>query len=105
MTNEKNKLQSALQQLEAIVDDLSNKDVDVETGLAKFKNGVELIKFCRGQLKQAENEFQRLKDELEVEDESEETEGEADDMDEVEEELPVIKKGKSEEVNVEEIPF
>ena len=66
MTNDKNTLQSALKQLEVIVDDLSNKDVDVESGLAKFKAGVDLIKFCRGQLKQAENDFQKLKAELEV---------------------------------------
>ena len=43
MPNDKNNLQSALKQLEAIVDDLSNKDVDVESGLAKFKTGVDLI--------------------------------------------------------------
>ena len=67
MPNDKNNLQSALKQLEAIVDDLSNKDVDVESGLAKFKTGVDLIKFCRSQLKQAENEFQTLKAELELE--------------------------------------
>jgi len=67
MPNEKNNLQSALKQLEVIVDDLSNKDADVESGLEKFKAGVSLIKFCRGQLKQAENEFQKLKAELEVE--------------------------------------
>ena len=33
----------------------------------KFREGVELIKFCRGELKGAENEFQKLKKELETE--------------------------------------
>lgn len=72
MTTEKNKLQTALKQLETIVDDLSNKDVDVEAGLEKFKNGVVLIKFCRSELNKAENEFQKLKTELETEDGPEE---------------------------------
>jgi len=86
MPNDKNNLQSALKQLEAIVDDLSNKDVDVESGLTKFKAGVDLIKFCRGQLKQAENEFQKLKTELEVENNAE-----AEEPDEETEELPQIR--------------
>jgi len=69
MSKDKQNLKDALQKLEKIADDLSNKDVDVEAGLDKFKDGVALIKFCRGQLKKAENEFKKLKDELEVEDE------------------------------------
>ena len=67
MSTEKNKLQTALKQLESIVDDLSNKDVDVEAGLEKFRSGVDLIKFCRTELNKAENEFQKLKTELETE--------------------------------------
>lgn len=66
MAKEKENLQSALQQLEKLVEDLSRKDVDVEQGLEKFKAGVSLIKFCRGQLEKAENEFKQLKSELEV---------------------------------------
>ena len=69
MTNDKIKLQNALKELDNIVQDLSSKQVDVEVGLAKFKEGVELIKFCRSQLKKAENEFTKLKAELEVDDE------------------------------------
>ncbi len=67
MAKEEKNLQSALKQLEEIVDDLSGKDIDVETGLEKFKEGVSLIKFCRGQLQKAENEFEKLKSELELE--------------------------------------
>ncbi|MDR3642649.1 MAG: exodeoxyribonuclease VII small subunit [Candidatus Doudnabacteria bacterium] len=67
MPTEKNKLQTALKQLETIVDDLSNKDVDVESGLEKFRSGVDLIKYCRTELNKAENEFQKLKTELETE--------------------------------------
>jgi exodeoxyribonuclease VII small subunit len=72
MATEKANLQKALKQLESIVDDLSNKEVDVEAGLEKFKTGVALIKFCRSQLKEAENQFQKLKAELDVEDSDEE---------------------------------
>ena len=53
-------LQTALRELEMITDHLSKKDVDVEAGLKKFKEGVDLIKFCRSQLQKAENEFKKL---------------------------------------------
>lgn len=67
MQKDKENLQSALQQLEKIVEELSGKDVDIEAGLEKFKEGVALIKLCRGQLQKAENEFEKLKEELEIE--------------------------------------
>ncbi|MCM8758432.1 MAG: exodeoxyribonuclease VII small subunit [Candidatus Omnitrophica bacterium] len=62
---EKEKLKTALQRLEKIVEELNRKDIDVEQGLEKFREGVELIKFCRSQLQKAENEFIQLKNELE----------------------------------------
>ncbi len=62
---EKEKLKTALQKLEKIVEDLNRKDIDVEQGLEKFREGVELIKFCRSQLQKAENEFIQLKKDLE----------------------------------------
>ncbi|MCX7705263.1 MAG: exodeoxyribonuclease VII small subunit [bacterium] len=71
---EKERLKTALQRLEKIVEELNRKDIDVEQGLEKFREGVELIKFCRSQLQKAENEFIQLKNELEQqyqEDESE----------------------------------
>lgn len=70
MLKEKEKLKTALQKLEKIVEDLNKKDIDVEQGLEKFKEGVELIKFCRSQLQKAENEFVQLKQELEEEKEN-----------------------------------
>lgn len=66
MTKEKQDLKSALQQLEKLVNELSSDDVDVEVGLKKFKQGAELITFCRSQLRQAENEFKKLKHTLET---------------------------------------
>lgn len=77
MPNEKENLQSALQQLEKIVEDLSKKDVDVEAGLGKFKEGVALIKICRGQLQKAENEFKKLKSELDIKENEEVEEDES----------------------------
>jgi len=71
MIEEEKNLQSALKQIEKIVEDLNGKDVDVEAGLEKFKKGVSLIKFCRGQLRKAENEFNKLKGELEIEENEE----------------------------------
>lgn len=65
--SKKPELKDALQQLEQLVKDLEQKDVDVEAGLAKFKEGVDLVKFCQGQLEEAENEFRKLKTELEEE--------------------------------------
>lgn len=77
MVKEEKNLQSALKQLEEIVEDLSGKDVDVEAGLEKFKEGVSLIKFCRGQLQKAENEFEKLKGELDIEESEDEEEAES----------------------------
>ncbi|HOJ31700.1 MAG TPA: exodeoxyribonuclease VII small subunit [bacterium] len=74
MLKDKEKLKSALQKLERIVEDLGKKDIDVEQGLEKFREGVELIKFCRSQLQKAENEFIQLKQELEQESEGQEPE-------------------------------
>jgi exodeoxyribonuclease VII small subunit len=88
MATEKVNLQKALKQLETIVDDLSNKEVDVEAGLEKFKTGVELIKFCRSQLKEAENQFQKLKTELDMEDSGEE---DSEDEEETSSEIDVTK--------------
>jgi len=65
MVQQKQSLQETLQKLEGLVKDLEQKDVDVEAGLAKFKEGVDLVKFCQSQLKEAENEFKKLKEELE----------------------------------------
>ena len=88
----KENLKDALQKLEKIVNDLNNKDVDVEVGLSKFKEGVTLIKFCREQLKKAENEFKKLKSELDVEEDEEIPEVEDDDPEE-------------REVSLKDVPF
>ena len=59
-------LKSAFERLEKIVADLGKKDVDIDAGLEKFKEGVDLIKYCRSVLKHSENEFKKLKEEMDV---------------------------------------
>jgi exodeoxyribonuclease VII small subunit len=50
---EKENLKDVLAKLDKIVADLNSKDVDVEKGLEKFKEGVALVKTARERLKKA----------------------------------------------------
>ncbi len=50
----------------------AQKEVDVEEGLKKVKEGAGLIKILKQKLAKVENEFQEVKKELEMEEESEE---------------------------------
>lgn len=70
------------------------EEVDVEAGLEKVKEAVQLIKTSKERLKEIENEFEEIKKEVDIE-EDDETEG-----DETEEE------GKPEdEITSKDIPF
>jgi len=63
---ENTNLSESLKKLEAISDWFDNQEeVDVEKGLEKVKEGVELIKLSRARLKEVENEFNDVKKELE----------------------------------------
>lgn len=63
---EKNNLSESLKKLEAITDWFENQqEIDVEKGLEKVKEGVQLIKASRERLKEVENEFEDVKKELE----------------------------------------
>ena len=66
MITQKQTIEQSLGRLEKIVEELNARDVDVEEGLKKFKEGVELIKICRSRLGEAENEFKKLQVELET---------------------------------------
>jgi exodeoxyribonuclease VII small subunit len=61
MNKDKISLAEALEELEKIVEALNKNDIDVEKGLEEFKKGVELVEFCRAELKTAENQFVELK--------------------------------------------
>ena len=65
---EKINLSESLKKLEAISRWFDEQDeVDVEKGLEKVKEGVQLIKASRERLKEVENEFEDVKKELEGE--------------------------------------
>ena len=71
MAKESQDLKEVLARLEQIVEELNTKDVDVEQGLKKFQEGAALVKVAREKLKKAENEFTKLRAELDVEEEKE----------------------------------
>lgn len=54
----------AIKELEEINHWFQNEEIDLDKGLAKFRRGLELIKKCRGRLKQVENEFTEIKKEF-----------------------------------------
>lgn len=63
---EKTNLSESLKKLEEITEWFDNqREVDVEKGLEKVKEGVQLIKASRERLKEVENEFEDVKKELE----------------------------------------
>lgn len=65
MTKETNLTQS-LKKLEEIVEWFENqREVDVEKGLEKVKEGAALVKASKERLKKVENEFEEVKKELE----------------------------------------
>jgi exodeoxyribonuclease VII small subunit len=67
-TEKKQSLGESLKKLEGIVSWFDNQEeVDVEQGLEKVKEGVELIKVSKARLKEVENEFEVVKKELEKE--------------------------------------
>ena len=58
----KTKISESLSKLEGIVEWFENqKDVDVEEGLKKVKEGAGLIKNLKSRLKEVENEFEEIK--------------------------------------------
>lgn len=67
MTKETN-LTESLKKIEEIVEWFENqREVDVEKGIEKVKEGVALIKSSRERLKKVENEFEEVKKELDAE--------------------------------------
>ncbi len=66
MSTSKTKLAQSLEELEKIVERLNNNDLDIELGLVEFQKGVELVEFCRKELKSAENKFIELKARLDL---------------------------------------
>ncbi|MFA6897532.1 MAG: hypothetical protein WCQ96_04590 [Patescibacteria group bacterium] len=64
----KSNLSESLKKLEQISDWFDEqKEIDLEKGLLKVKEGAKLIKESRAQLKDIENEFEEIKAEMEGE--------------------------------------
>ena len=66
----KENLNESLKKLSEITDWFENQDeVDVEEGLKKVKEAVELIKSSKTRLKGIENEFEEIKKGIDIEEE------------------------------------
>lgn len=55
---------TAIKELEEINRWFQNEEVNLDEGLVKFRQGVELIKKCKVRLKEVENEFEEIKKEI-----------------------------------------
>lgn len=79
MTEKKAELpdfEQALQELEALVEQLESGELSLDQSLQRFKRGVELTRHCQGVLEQAQQSVEQL---LEPDDESSAAPFDADD--------------------------
>lgn len=68
MSDKKFNLRESLGKLNEIVAWFEEqKEVDVEAGLEKVKEGAELVKACKVRLSEIENEFEKVKIDIEKE--------------------------------------
>ena len=58
--DKKPSFETALKRLESIVDLMESGDASLEKSLEYFEEGMDLIKYCQGQLKDAEQTVQEL---------------------------------------------
>ena len=94
MVKQQINLKESLKKLAEIVEWFEGREeIDVETGLKKVKGGAALVKACKGRLGEIENEFNKIRRDIEDDEEEEEEEDEKDDAKE------------SGEVAVEDLPF
>ncbi|KKR23751.1 MAG: hypothetical protein UT53_C0008G0006 [Candidatus Yanofskybacteria bacterium GW2011_GWD2_39_48] len=64
MSDKKFNLKDSLHRLNEIVEWFEEqKEVDVEAGLEKVKEGAKLVKDCKVRLAEIENEFEKVKEE------------------------------------------
>jgi len=54
--------ESALGDIQALVEDLENGNIPLKKSVAKFNEGVELLKYCQKELKDAELSVQKIID-------------------------------------------
>ncbi len=73
-------LNNSLKRLSEITEWFDNQEkIDIEEGLKKVKEAVELIKASKERLKTIENEFEEIKKGIDIEEEKEEDEDEDED--------------------------
>ncbi|MBL50597.1 MAG: exodeoxyribonuclease VII small subunit [Candidatus Marinimicrobia bacterium] len=58
--NKQSSFETALKQLETVVKQMESGDASLEQSLEWFEEGMDLIKYCQGQLKDAEQTVQEL---------------------------------------------
>ena len=63
----KQRFEEALEQLEAIVDQLEGGDLSLEEALKKFEEGIKLSRFCQRKLNETEQKITTLLTETEIE--------------------------------------
>ena len=54
------RFEEAFSRLEEVIDEMERGDLPLEDLLARFEEGVELVKSCRGFLKQAQTRIERF---------------------------------------------
>lgn len=87
-------LSSNLKRLSEITEWFDNQEeADVEEGLNKVKEAVELIKASKGRLKNIENEFKEIKKEIDIKEEDER------------EENDIKEESSKDKLNPKDIPF
>ncbi len=52
--------ESAINQLETIIQHIENNQIDLESALNQYKHGMELVKFCQDKLKDVEQKIKIL---------------------------------------------
>jgi len=65
MAKKKETYESAITELENILDKMENEELIIDELSKEIKRASELIKFCKSQLKSTENDIKNILDEIE----------------------------------------
>jgi len=65
MSEEKISYSQAIEELEAIINEIESESIDVDVLTEKVKRATLLIQFCKGKLRDTESEVKKLLSELE----------------------------------------
>ena len=59
---EKKSFEGSLEEIEDIIEELEEGNLPLKESITKFKEGVELLRFCNKELKEAEMSMQKIVD-------------------------------------------